>query len=75
MKGLIESEKKNFDAFPDFKMPVQSIIAEVDQAAVYLMFEGTLLPSFIGKENEAQYLLFFRRHCFIFKPCGIIQVG
>ena len=39
-EGLVESEKKNFDAFPDFRMPVQSVFAEGDQMAVYLIFEG-----------------------------------
>lgn len=39
-EGLVESEKKNFDAFPGFKMPVQSIFAKGDQVAVYLIFEG-----------------------------------
>lgn len=39
-EGLAESEKKNFDAFPGFKMPVQAIFAEGDQVAVYLIFEG-----------------------------------
>jgi predicted ester cyclase len=28
VKGLIESEKKNFDAFPGFKMPIKSMVAE-----------------------------------------------
>lgn len=41
VEGLIESEKKNFDAFEDFKMPIKTIIAENDQVAVYLIFEGT----------------------------------
>jgi steroid delta-isomerase-like uncharacterized protein len=41
LEGLVESEKKNFDAFPGFKMPIQSIIAEGDQVAAYLIFEGT----------------------------------
>ncbi|MFC0273245.1 ester cyclase [Metabacillus herbersteinensis] len=41
LKGLVESEKKNFDAFPGFRMPIHSIIAEGDQVAVYLIFEGT----------------------------------
>ncbi|SIQ43840.1 conserved hypothetical protein, steroid delta-isomerase-related [Peribacillus simplex] len=41
VEGLIESEKKNFDAFPDFKMPIKSMVAEGDQVAVYFIFEGT----------------------------------
>ncbi|MFP7159377.1 ester cyclase [Priestia aryabhattai] len=40
VEGLIESEKKNFDAFPGFKMPIKSILAEEDQVAVYFIFEG-----------------------------------
>ena len=30
VEGLIESEKKNFDAFPGFKMPIKSMMAEGD---------------------------------------------
>jgi len=41
VEGLIESEKKNFDAFPGFKMPIKSMVAEGDQVAVYFIFEGT----------------------------------
>ncbi|MBE5103390.1 ester cyclase [Priestia aryabhattai] len=40
VEGLIESEKKNFDAFPDFKMPIKVMLAEGDQVAVYFVFEG-----------------------------------
>ncbi|MGG0381697.1 ester cyclase [Priestia filamentosa] len=40
VEGLVESEKKNFDAFPGFKMPIKSIFAEGDQVAVYFIFEG-----------------------------------
>ncbi|MER2048278.1 MAG: ester cyclase [Solibacillus sp.] len=40
-EGLVESERKNFEAFPGFKMPIQKILAEDDQVAVYLIFEGT----------------------------------
>lgn len=41
VEGLIESEKKNFDAFPDFKMPIKAMVAEDDLVAVYFIFEGT----------------------------------
>jgi steroid delta-isomerase-like uncharacterized protein len=41
VEGLIESEKKNFDAFPGFKMPIKSMVAEGDQVAIYFIFEGT----------------------------------
>lgn len=38
--GLIESEKKNFDAFPGFKMPIVGMAAEGDLVAAYFIFEG-----------------------------------
>ncbi|MFP7159492.1 ester cyclase [Priestia aryabhattai] len=41
IEGFIEAEKKNFDAFPDFKFPIKAILAEGDQVAAYLLFEGT----------------------------------
>ena len=40
VEGLVESEKKNFDAFPGFQMPLKAIMAEGDQVAVYFIFEG-----------------------------------
>ncbi|MFO3787591.1 ester cyclase [Bacillus mojavensis] len=40
VEGLIESEKKNFDAFPGFKMPIKAMVAEGDLVAVYFIFEG-----------------------------------
>lgn len=40
VEGLIESEKKNFDAFPGFKMPIVKMVAERDLVAVYFIFEG-----------------------------------
>lgn len=47
-EGLIESEKKNFDAFPGFIMPIKAMVAEGDQVAVYFIFEGkhTGIPFF-----------------------------
>ena len=38
--GLIESEKKNFDAFPGFKMPIVEMVAEGNLVAAYFIFEG-----------------------------------
>lgn len=48
VQGLIESEKKNFDAFPGFKMPIVEMIAEGDLVAGYFIFEGkhTGIPFF-----------------------------
>jgi steroid delta-isomerase-like uncharacterized protein len=40
LDGLIESEKKNFEAFETFVFPIVDIIAERDKVAVYMMFEG-----------------------------------
>ncbi|KKB73034.1 MULTISPECIES: ester cyclase [Bacillus] len=40
VEGLIESEKKNFDAFPGFKMPIKAVMAEGDLVSVYFIFEG-----------------------------------
>ncbi|MEK5212362.1 ester cyclase [Bacillus subtilis] len=40
VEGLIESEKKNFDAFPRFKMPIKAMVAEGDLVAAYFIFEG-----------------------------------
>ena len=41
VEGFIASEKKNFNAFGDWQMPIRDIIAEGDKVAAYLVFEGT----------------------------------
>lgn len=38
--GFIASEKKNFDAFPGFSFQIERIVAEGDQVAAYLVFDG-----------------------------------
>lgn len=50
VEGLIESEKKNFDAFSDFKMPIKDVIAEGDLVAVYMEFTGTHTGKYLGIE-------------------------
>lgn len=48
VSGLIASEKKNFDAFNDFKMPIKELIAEEDLVAAYMDFTGTHTGIFYG---------------------------
>lgn len=50
VEGLIESEKKNFDAFSDFKMPIKDVIAEGDLVAAYMEFTGTHTGKYLGIE-------------------------
>ena len=38
--GFIASEKKNFDAFPGFSFQIERMVAEGDQVAAYLIFDG-----------------------------------
>ena len=38
--GLIAAEKKNFDAFESFRFPIETLIAEGDKVAAYMIFEG-----------------------------------
>ncbi|MHA6821596.1 ester cyclase [Ralstonia pseudosolanacearum] len=38
--GFIASEKKNFDAFPGFCFHIERMVAEGDQVAAYLVFDG-----------------------------------
>ena len=40
VQGLIDSEKKNFDAFESYRFPVETLIAEGDKVAAYMLFEG-----------------------------------
>jgi steroid delta-isomerase-like uncharacterized protein len=56
--GFIESEKRNFDAFNGFKMPIQDLIAEDDRVAAYLIFEGTLGSELYGLPVKGQKLRF-----------------
>jgi steroid delta-isomerase-like uncharacterized protein len=38
--GLVQSEKKSFEAFESFRFPVVTMIAEGDKVAAYMYFEG-----------------------------------
>lgn len=38
--GLVASEKKNFDAFTSFRFPIETLVAEGDKVAAYMLFEG-----------------------------------
>jgi steroid delta-isomerase-like uncharacterized protein len=37
---FIASERKSFEAFKGFKFPIERMVAEGDQVAAYLVFEG-----------------------------------
>jgi steroid delta-isomerase-like uncharacterized protein len=41
VQGLIDAEKKNFDAFESFRFPIETMVAEGDKVAAYMLFEGT----------------------------------
>jgi len=40
VQGLVEAEKKNFDAFESFRFPIETMVAEGDKVAAYMLFEG-----------------------------------
>ena len=40
VEGLVNAEKKNFEAFESFKFPIDTLVAEGDKVAAYMLFEG-----------------------------------
>ena len=40
VQGLVDSEKRSFEAFDSFVFPIQALIAEGDKVAAYMLFEG-----------------------------------
>jgi predicted ester cyclase len=58
VEGFIASEKKNFDAFDDWQMPIRDIIAEGDKVAAYLVFEGTHIGEHQGIAPTGKRLRF-----------------
>ena len=40
VQGLVDAEKKNFDAFESFLFPIETLVAEGDKVAAYMLFEG-----------------------------------
>ena len=58
VEGFIASEKKNFDAFADWQMPIRDIVAEGDKVAAYLVFEGTHVGEHQGVAPTGKRLRF-----------------
>ncbi|MCB1749368.1 MAG: ester cyclase [Gammaproteobacteria bacterium] len=60
--GLIEAEKKNFDAFESFRFPIETLVAEGDKVAAYMLFEGrNQVGPCVGaaaKGNDCRFSLF-----------------
>ena len=50
VEGLIESEKKNFDAFSNFTFAIKELIAEKDLVSAYMEFTGTHTGTLFGIE-------------------------
>jgi steroid delta-isomerase-like uncharacterized protein len=40
VQGLVASEKKNFDSWESFRFPIETLVAEGDKVAAYMLFEG-----------------------------------
>jgi len=40
VQGLVDAEQKNFDAFESFRFPIETMVAEGDKVAAYMLFEG-----------------------------------
>ena len=58
VEGFIASEKKNFDAFDDWQMPIRDMIAEGDKVVAYLVFEGTHIGEHQGIAPTGKRLRF-----------------
>jgi len=58
---FIASERKNFEAFKGFKFPLERMVAEGDQVAAYLVFEGRQSSEWHGiaaKGTQLRFSLF-----------------
>ena len=40
VQGLVDSEKKNFDSWERYRFPIETLVAEGDKVAAYMLFEG-----------------------------------
>lgn len=58
VSGLIASEEKNFDAFADWQMLIQELVAEGDKVAAYLVFEGTHVGEHQGIQGTGKRMRF-----------------
>ncbi|WP_121632798.1 ester cyclase [Tropicibacter alexandrii] len=56
--GFRESEEKNFAAFDDWQMPIVDLIAEGDQVASYMIFEGIHARDWAGIPASGRKLRF-----------------
>lgn len=57
-EGFINPEKKNFDAFEEFRMPIKTMLAEGNKVAAYLVFEGKQTGECLGIPPSGNFLRF-----------------
>ncbi len=58
VEGFRASEEKNFAAYDDWQMPLIDMIAEGDQVAAYLIFEGIHARDWAGIPASGRKLRF-----------------
>ncbi|QIH07313.1 MULTISPECIES: ester cyclase [unclassified Pseudomonas] len=57
-EGFVQSEKKNFDAFEGFIFKIETLLAEGNQVAVYMAFDGRQTGVLDGHEPKGARLHF-----------------
>ncbi|MDN3523028.1 ester cyclase [Halomonas ramblicola] len=57
-EGFIDAEKKNFDAFDNWSMPIVEMTAEYNRVATYHVVEGTHVRPIMGLEPSGNQLRF-----------------
>lgn len=57
-EGFVQSEKKNFDAFEGFIFKIETLLAEGNQVAAYMTFDGRQTGVLEGKEPKGARLHF-----------------
>lgn len=57
-EGFVQSEKKNFDAFGGFTFRIETLLAEGNQVATYMTFDGRQTGVWEGNEPKGARLHF-----------------
>ncbi len=73
VEGFVSAEKKHVDTAKEFRMTVETMVAEGDQVAAYVVVEGIPATAFYGTPPRGERFRFSMLNLFTFADGKVIE--